>query len=555
MIEFTLLDVFKKHSKDQQIDDNDFDTQDDENYQKGALTNLDILARKQQELDHGMTRWQGFKTYKAISFYVAVLVWTMILWGYENQAGGMVISIPQFRKDFGYAYGESYVLPVQWQSAISGGPQGSVAIGSIVGSLLADRIGKRRALLFASLFSIPWITLEFVAVTIEVFFVGKLMNAFCLGIIASCAMAYTSEIAPLPLRSLSSGAVALALCIGPFCCVLINNTTSTYTSRMAYRGIFIPQWIFAVISVLGQCFIPESPYWLIAKGRDKGAVKELKRMYSKDIKSQYALMKVTVEEASLISSQAGTYLDCFKKKDLRRTLLVIFPYFMQTFGGVGYVTNYSTYYYQVSGYDTKKSFQIACGAQAMSVFGVFCSFFIVDRLGRRPSMMIGMTCLTLVNLMIAVTGLNLNNRPAVQTSAAFMAMYNFFYNIGIGALPYILGNEISSIFLRVKSIAIANFINNAFLCMWTVILPYMFNPDEGNMGSAINFIFTGFSFISLFIFWLFLPETSHRYFEEIDELFALGVNPRKWRSFKTEKQVRTEEVTNPKATVEFVEKV
>lgn len=552
MIEFTAHELFKRHDSDQILEFLESLEADEDVKSIPEISKLEEMAREQQKIEHTLTRWEAAKLYKNATFYIVICVWTMILWGYENQAGGMVLSIPEFRKDFGSPFKGEYVLPASWQSAISGGPTGMVALGAMAGSGLADIFGKRRIMMLASLLSIPFITLEYVATTIEVFFVGKFMNAGCLGIIAACATTYVSEIAPLALRGISSAALALSLCIGPFVCVLINNTTSTFTTRMAYRAIFIPQWIFAITSIAGQCFLPESPYFLLSKGRDKDAWKSLSRMYDDRIDYQYALMKVTVEEATAISAKSGTYLDCFRKKDLRRTLLVIFPFFMQAFCGVAYVSNYSTYYYQISGFDTQKSFQIACGAQALSVSGVICSFFIIDRFGRRPLMIAGMVMITLVNLLVAATGLKLSNRAAVTTSAAFMAMYNFFYNIAIGPLPYILGNELLSVFLRVKSLAIGFFINNAFQCMWSSVLPFMFNPDKANMGSSINFIFTGFSFVSVIIFYLYLPETAHRSFEEIDELFALKINAKRWKKYKTEKEIQIDQVT--KSQVDHAER-
>lgn len=539
MVQFTLLDVFKKHDVDQTIE---------------PIDNLEELARAQQKIEHHMTKIQAAKAYKAIIFYAAVIIWTAILVGYENQAGGMVLSIPQFREDFGYEYNGEYVLPADWQSAITGGATGALAIGALVGSWFSDRFGKRRTILFASILSVPFITVEYIAVTIEIFFMGKFVNAFFLGILVANLPAYTSEISPMALRGFLSAFIALSLCIGPFICVLINNTTSTYTTRMAYRGIFIPQWVFAGTSILGICFIPESPYWLISKGRDKDAMKALNLMYNEDIKSQYALMKITVDEAAIISSQAGTYLDCFKRKDLKRTLLVVFSFVMQAMCGVAYVASYSTYYFQLSGFDTQKSFQISCGAQALSVSGVIASFFIIDRFGRRPLMLWGMIGITALNFIIAGSGIDTSNATALKVSSAFMAMYNFFYNIGIGPLPYILGNELSSVFLRAKTISLASFLNNAFQCMWGVVLPYMFNPDQANMGSSINFIFGGMSLLSIFVFYFFLPECSHRSFEEIDEMFAAGVPARHWVGYKTDKEIRADEILpDTKADVEHLE--
>ncbi|KAG7879532.1 hypothetical protein KL905_003073 [Ogataea polymorpha] len=496
------------------------------------------VARAQQKVEHDLTRWQATKAYPWTVYFMFVCVWSMVLVGYENQAGGMVVSIPEFRKDFGFAYEGDYVLEAKWQSAITGAPTGALAVGLMLGSFFADRVGRRNTLFCAVLLTVPFITLEYIATSIEVFFVGKFFNSFCLGMISSCCSVYVSECAPLALRGFFAATIALALCIGPFICVLINNTTSTYTTRMAYRGIFIPQWIFSITAMAMIMTIPESAYWFLSKGKRQQALKSLTKMYRKEsvIQKQYAMMYVTVMEASEISAKAGTYLDCFKAKDLRRTLLVIFALFMQAMSGVSYVSNYSTYYYQYAGYDTQKSFQISCGAQALSISGVISSWFIIDRFGRRPLMIGGMIAITILNLLIASTGIDKSNIPAMKTSSGFMAMYNYVYNIALGAVPYILAAEVSSVFLRAKTYALANLTNNALQCMWQFVLPYMFNANEANMGSKINFIFTGCSFLSIFVFYFYLPETAGRSFEEIDEMFALKIPARQWKHWQTKKQ-------------------
>ncbi|KAG7833886.1 hypothetical protein KL943_003182 [Ogataea angusta] len=500
--------------------------------------NLMQVARAQQKVEHDLTRWQATKAYTWTVYFMFVCVWSMVLVGYENQAGGMVVSIPQFREDFGFYYEGDYVLEAKWQSAITGAPTGALAVGLMLGSFFADRFGRRSTLFIAVLLTVPFITLEYIATSIQVFFLGKFFNSFCLGAISSCCSVYVSECAPLALRGFFAATIALALCIGPFICVLINNTTSTYTTRMAYRGIFIPQWIFSITAMAMIMTIPESAYWYLSKGRRQQALASLKKMYREEslIQKQYAMMYVTVMEASEISAKAGTYVDCFKAKDLRRTLLVIFPLFMQAMSGVSYVTSYATYYYQYAGYGTQKSFQISCGAQALSISGVISSWFIIDRFGRRPLMIGGMVAITILNLLIATTGMDKSNIPAMKTSSGFMAMYNYVYNIALGAVPYILASEVSSVFLRAKTYAVANLTNNALQCMWQFVLPYMFNANEANMGSKINFIFTGCSFLSIFVFYFYLPETAGRSFEEIDEMFALKIPARQWKQWRTKKQ-------------------
>jgi hypothetical protein len=68
--------------------------------------------------------------------------------------------------------------------------------------------------------------------------------------------------------------------------------------------------------------------------------------------------------------------------------------------------------------------------------------------------------------------------------------------------------------------------------MWTFVLPYLFNPDEANLGAKTTFLFGGISVISLVYLWFCQPETSGRSFEEIDEMFAKRIPARKFKSYQ-----------------------
>jgi len=72
--------------------------------------------------DHQQTIRQVFRENKVTVAWCIYVWWLLLVTAFDNQAGGFVLSIPQFRKDFGYAFEGNYVLPAEWQSAYSGGP-------------------------------------------------------------------------------------------------------------------------------------------------------------------------------------------------------------------------------------------------------------------------------------------------------------------------------------------------------------------------------------------------------------------------------------------------
>lgn len=71
--------------------------------------------------------------------------------------------------------------------------------------------------------------------------------------------------------------------------------------------------------------------------------------------------------------------------------------------------------------------------------------------------------------------------------------------------------------------------NGLSSCIWSFSLPYAINPDQGNLGGKIAFVF-GATLVACFVFvFFFIPETKDRTFIEIDELYERGVPARKWK--------------------------
>jgi hypothetical protein len=78
-----------------------------------------------QQEDHNKSKWEAIKE-NPINFLWALYgAWALVVIAFDSQAGGIVISIPEFRKNYGYAFDGGYVINAGWQSAFSGGPAAS----------------------------------------------------------------------------------------------------------------------------------------------------------------------------------------------------------------------------------------------------------------------------------------------------------------------------------------------------------------------------------------------------------------------------------------------
>lgn len=103
------------------------------------------------------------------------------------------------------------------------------------------------------------------------------------------------------------------------------------------------------------------------------------------------------------------------------------------------------------------------------------------------------------------------------------------YQATVGAVAWPITAEAATSRLRAPTQALATMMNGLSSCIWTLSLPYAINPDQGNLGGKIAFIFGSvLAFCTVFVFFM-IPETKGRTYIEIDELWARKVSARKFK--------------------------
>lgn len=281
---------------------------------------------------------------------------------------------------------------------------------------------------------------------------------------------------------------------------------------------------------------------MASKGRQEKALKALARLGSKGEEGQKRLAAInqTLEEIKR-ETEGATYFECFRKSNLRRTIISIGPLCIQSLCGISFIASYATYYMQLAGYSTSESFKLQIVQQAISMIGNIMSWYLVDRVGRRNLTFYGMLVLTIILWLTG--GLATASTPgAIKGTVAMILLYCWWYNVTIGATAYTVLCEVSTSRLRVKTIAIGLAAQNALNMMWSFVLPYLFNPDKANLGARVAFIFGGLAVLSMVFLWFCLPETANRTYEELDEMFINKVPARKFKGYKPDVQANGEAV-------------
>jgi len=530
------------------------ETQQSEFVETATHGEQDALGRAVQQQEKNRTWWQTLRRDPWLLLWAGVMLWTLIVRGFENQASGSVISVPVFKEKFGKINVEgSYFIETEWQSALGGGATGASIIGSIVGSWLADKYGIKPVVIGASCINIISVGIEFASTSVAMFFGGKMLNFVAIGIYLTTCTSYVSDIAPLAIRATLIGFCNLSQCIGPFIAAIMVNFTSSWETDWAWKSLVATQWGFAAVGLLGQLCMPESPVYLVGKGKAEDARKVLERMYSDPQDAEAHLERITLTLREAETQDSMSYLDCFKGTHLRRTMISVFVFMSEAMSGLGFISNYGALMYQYLGISDAKSFQLQIGGQILSISGALIALLLSDFIGRRPMFIAGCAGLAGLLLCMAISG-SVSTSAAVTASVGFYTMFNFFYNVGVGSTVYAIAGEIPTSILRAKTLAIALSTSNALNTFWSFVSPFMFNPGYGNLKAKIGFVFGAIMLIFVVLAYFYVPETKMRSYEELDELFMNRVPSRQFKKHVTVAEQRAAEAYNDKHGLKGEEK-
>ncbi|EFQ31684.1 maltose permease [Colletotrichum graminicola] len=142
-----------------------------------------------------------------------------------------------------------------------------------------------------------------------------------------------------------------------------------------------------------------------------------------------------------------------------------------------------------------------------------------------------MACLTglliMIGIMVVVPS---DGAKWVKASAIFI--YALVYFLTIGATAFAILGETSSMALRANTIAITTATQAVCGLAMNLAIPYMVNPDQGNLKGKVEFIFGGLALIATIGSFFYVPEIKRRTFDEINQLFEAKIPPRKMGSIK-----------------------
>ncbi len=396
--------------------------------------------------------------------------------------------------------------PYQQGFAVSSAAIGCIA-GPLVAVALSDAIGRRRALFVAAVLlgvsalgtALPKAMLQF-----NLF---RIVGGMGVGLASVVAPMYIAEMAPARLRGRLVSVNQLAIVIGLFTAIVVSYALS-------FSGNW--RWMFASIAfpvvcwLAGLTVLPESPRWLAAKGREPEALALLAKSEG-PAQAEAALSEIKES----LAEETGGLAELFQP-GLRIALLVaVMLAILQQMTGVSILLVYAPTIFKSAGFTAASD--AIWQAIPLNVWNIVCTalaFWLVDRLGRRPLLLIG-TIGMAVGLI--VMGLCFHFRWSGYPVVVVMFLCVGAYVSSLAPLAWLIMSEIFPTRVRGRAMSIAGVALWLSFFIGSQVFPPLCSFFESQFGSPAG-VFWLFAAVCVFAFgfsWLLVPETKGRTLEAI----------------------------------------
>jgi SP family arabinose:H+ symporter-like MFS transporter len=446
---------------------------------------------------------------------------------------------------------------------------------------LSDLIGRKRTLIFVAFLYAISAVFSAIATSYEMLYIARIIGGIAFGAALVLAPIYIAEISTAENRGKLVSLQQLNIVFGFFAAFLSNyffnkyNTTDSVflTDENVWRWMLGVELIPAVIYFVFLFFVPKSPRWLYLKGNFEEAKKVLTKIHG----NERGGIEIKAIERNIHTdkNKAPLKIKDVLKPSLRFILVVgLIVGVLQQITGINAVYFYATSIFKQTGIGTDAAFSSGVLLSTISVIFTFVAIYLIDKMGRRPLLLIG-TAGIAVSLLLCAYGFNEatyqlskeninqfefsesqkllimadtvyqsdvkfkndvkaslgNNIYSKNDGAIFEAATTINANLiltgilgfiacfafSLGPVMWVLLSELYPIKYRGLAIGVIAFINSLISSLVQLVFPW----ELSNLGNALTFfLFGAVAFIGFFVLLKILPETKGKSLEELELKFV-----------------------------------
>ena len=504
-----------------------------------------------------------------ISFIVAL---GGFLFGFDAGiiSGVMSYAGPEFDLD---------VIQTGW---VVSSPSFAAMFAMLFSGRLSDKIGRKKVLIFVAFLYAISAVLSAMAGSYEMLYIARIIGGLAFGAALVLAPIYIAEISTAENRGRLVSLQQLNIVFGFFAAFLSNYLFNKYnTSESTFlTDENVWRWMLGVELIPALCyfiflfFVPKSPRWLYLKENFEEAKKVLNKIHG----TERGSIEIASIEKNINTDKKKSKLKIkdLLKPSLRFILVVgLIVGVLQQITGINAVYFYATSIFKQTGIGTDAAFSSGVLLSTISVVFTFVAIYLIDRMGRRPLLLIG-TAGIAVSLLVCAYGFNqatyklskekinqfefsdfqkllpfvdkvyendidfkneikaaLGNKVYSKNDGAILeAATNINANLiligilgfiacfafSLGPVMWVLLSELYPIKYRGLAIGVIAFVNSLISSIEQLVFPW----ELSNLGNALTFfLFGAVALVGFFIMLKILPETKGKSLEELEIEFVV----------------------------------
>ena len=442
---------------------------------------------------------------------------------------------------------------------------------------LSDLIGRKKTLIFVALLYAISAILSAVAISYEMLYIARIIGGIAFGAALVLAPMYIAEISTAENRGKLVSLQQLNIVFGFFAAFLsnyfFNKYTASETTFLTDQNVW--RWMLGVELIPALCyfiflfFVPKSPRWLYLKGNFEEAKKVLTQIHG----VERGRLEIEIIDSNIHTdkNKAALKLKDLLKPSLRFILIVgLIIGVLQQITGINAVYFYATSIFKQTGIGTDAAFSSGVLLSTISVLFTFVAIYLIDRMGRRPLLLIG-TAGIAVSLLLCAYGFNkatyqlttkkinqlefsesqkllpfankvyendldfkneikaalgnntynkndgaiLEKATKINANLILIGILGFIacFAFSLGPVMWVLLSELYPLKYRGLAIGVIAFINSLISSLVQLIFPW----ELSNLGNALTFFIFGIiALVGFFIMIKIVPETKGKSLEELE---------------------------------------
>ena len=424
---------------------------------------------------------------------------------------------------------------------------GSLLIGCFIGAFfagtLADAMGRRNVMRIAAVLFLFGALAQGLTHDHTFFLIARLCGGMAVGAASVLSPAYISEVAPAGIRGRMTTVQQVMIITGLTAAFLANYVLAYVAAHpstpgdvpslnpiwlgfQAWRWMYLMQALPAVVFLVALFFIPESPRYLVAKGRHDQASGVLARLFGPTA----GAAKLGEIQASFSTDHRPRLSDVLTPAGgsgflgIRAIVWVgIMLAVFQQLVGINVIFYYGSTLWQLAGFTEQDSLMINIVSGAVSIAACFLTIALIDRIGRKPLLLIGSAgmAVTLFVMVYCFSHATIDPvdahkivlSPNLGKLAVVAAnLYVIFFNVSWGPVMWVMLGEMFPNQIRGSSLAVAGF----FQWFANYLIAQSFPVMAAGIGLAASYTFYGVcAVISFFLVQRFIHETKGKELEQM----------------------------------------